>query len=116
MALAPNSCDESTHMVSFYFKSAERYLEAGETFAASAAFAKFLANGASAGVENQSDTLTTHSIAEGDSIGSRSQVTWTANVSDPKTLVSAWQKMSGSFDQYPRAAKAHGLQMTLLGN
>ena len=116
MASAPNSCDESTHMVSFDIKSAERYFEPGQTFAASAAFAKFLAAGASAGVENQSDTLTTHSIGEGDSIGSRSQITWPANVSDPATLVSVWQKMSDSFDQYPRAAKAHGLQMTLLGN
>ncbi|GIR82962.1 MAG: hypothetical protein CM15mP84_07100 [Cellvibrionales bacterium] len=31
MALAHNGWDESTHMVSFYFKSAERYLEAGQT-------------------------------------------------------------------------------------
>ena len=92
MALAHNGWDESTHMVSFYFKSAERYLEAGQTFAASPAFAKFLAAGASVGVENQSETLTTHSIVSGDSRGSRSQITWTVNVSDPATFVPAWKK------------------------
>ena len=116
MALAHNGWDESTHMVSFYFKSAERYLEAGQTFAASPAFAKFLAAGASAGVENQSETLTTHSIAKGDSRGSRSQITWTVNVSDPATFVPAWQEMSDSFNKYPWGAKAYGLQTVLLGN
>jgi hypothetical protein len=116
MALAHNGWDESTHMVSFYFKSAERYLEAGQTFAASPAFAKFLAAGASAGVENQSETLTTHSIVSGDSRGSRSQITWTINVSDPATFVPAWKKMSDGFGQYPWGAKAFGLQTILLGN
>ena len=116
MALAHNGWDESTHMVSFYFKTAERYLEAGQTFAASAAFAKFLAAGASVGVENQSETLTTHSIVSGDSRGSRSQITWTVNVSDPATFVPAWKKMSDGFDQYPWGAKASGLQTILLGN
>ena len=116
MALAHNGWDESTHMVSFYFKSAERYLEAGQTFAASEAFAKFLAAGASVGVKNQSETLTTHSIAKGDSRGSRTQVTWTVNVSDPATFVPAWQKMSDSFDKYSWGAKAYGLQTVLLGN
>ncbi|MDG2460647.1 MAG: hypothetical protein P8M73_07180 [Luminiphilus sp.] len=116
MALAHNGWDESTHMVSFYFKSAERYLEAGQTFAGSPAFAQFLAAGASVGVENRSETLTTHSIVKGDSRGTRSQVTWTIDVADPVTFVPAWQKMSDSFGQYPWAPKAYGLQTTLLGN
>ena len=72
--------------------------------------------GASAGVENQSETLTTHSITKGDSRGSRSQITWTVNVSDPAALYQLGKKMSDSFDKYPWGAKAYGLQTVLLGN
>ena len=53
MALAHNGWDESTHMVSFYFKSAERYLKAGQTFSTSAAFQEFMKAGAGVAVENQ---------------------------------------------------------------
>ena len=116
MALSHNGWDESTHMVSFYFKSAERYLEAGQTFSSSPAFAEFLAAGASVGVENQSQTLTTHSIVSGDSRDSMTQVNWTINVDDPATFVPAWQKMSEAFSEYPWSAKAYGLQTLLLGN
>ena len=116
MALAHNGWDESTHMVSFYFKNAERYLEAGQTFSTSPAFAEFLAAAADVGVENQSQTLTTHSITKGDSRGSRSQVIWTINVSDPGKFIPAWQKMSDSFNNYSWGANAYGLQGTLLGN
>ena len=69
--------DESTHMVCFYFKSAERYLEVGQTFAASPAFQEFIKAGAAVGVENQAQTLTTHSIVAGDGRGTRSMVNWT---------------------------------------
>jgi len=116
MALSHNGWDESTHMVSFYFKSAERYLEAGQTFASSPAFAEFLAAGASVGVKNQSQTLTTHSIVSGDSRNSMSQVNWTINVADPAAFVPAWQKMSEALSKYPWSAKAYGLQTILLGN
>ena len=116
MALSHNGWDESTHMVSFYFKSAERYLEAGQTFSSSPAFAEFLAAGASVGVENQSQTLTTHSIVSGDSRDSMTQVNWTINVADPATFVPAWQKMSEALSEYPWSAKAYGLQTLLLGN
>lgn len=116
MALGHNGWDESTHMVSFYFKNAERYLEAGQTFASSPAFAEFRAAGNSVGVENQSRTLTTHSIVSGDSRNTRSQVNWTINVSDPAVFVPAWQKMSEALNQYPWSAKAYGLQTILLGN
>lgn len=115
-ALGHNGWDESTHMVSFYFKNAERYLEAGQTFASSPAFAEFMAAGAAVGVENQAQTLTTHSIVAGDSRGTRSQVNWTVNVSDPATFVPAWQKMSEALSKQPWAAKAYGLQTLLLGN
>ena len=116
MALGHNGWDDSTHVVSFYFKSAERYAEAGQTFAASPAFSDFLKAGASVGTENQSQTLTTHSVVSGDSRGSRSQVNWTINVTDPATFVPAWQKMSEALSEYPWAAKAYGLQTLLLGN
>ena len=116
MALSHNGWDESTHMVSFYFKSAERYLEAGQTFASSTAFAEFLAAGASVGVANQSQTLTTHSIVSGDSRDSMTQVNWTINVADPATFVPAWQKMSEALSEYSWSAKAYGLQTLLLGN
>jgi len=85
-ALGHNGWDESTHMVSFYFKSAERYLEAGQTFAASPAFQEFMKAGAAVGVENQAQTLTTHSIVAGDGRGTRSMVNWTVKVSDPERL------------------------------
>jgi hypothetical protein len=116
MALGHNGWDDSTHLVSFYFKSAERYAEAGQTFAASPAFAEFLKAGASVGTENQSQTLTTHSVVSGDSRGTRTQVNWTINVTDPATFVPAWQKMSEALSEYPWAAKAYGLQTLLLGN
>ena len=58
---------------------------------------------------------TTHSIVKGDSRGSKSQITWTINVSDPATFVPAWQKMSDGFDRYPWGAKAYGLQTILPG-
>ena len=116
MALNHNGWDESTHMVSFYFKSAERYLEAGQTFSSSPAFAEFLAAGASVGVENQSQTLTTHSIVMGDARNSLSQVNWTINVADPAVFVPAWKKMAESLTKYPWSAKAYGLQTILLGN
>lgn len=115
-ALGHNGWDESTHMVSFYFKSADRYLEAGQTFAASPAFQEFTQAGASVGVENKAQTLTTHSIVSGDGRGTRSMVTWTVNVSDPATFVPAWQKLSKSLEAYPWASKAYGLQTLLLGN
>ena len=115
-ALGHNGWDESTHMVSFYFKSAERYLEAGQTFATSPAFQEFMKAGASVGVENRAQTLTTHSIVAGDSRGTRSMVTWTVNVTDPATFVPAWQKLSKAMEAYPWASKAYGLQTLLLGN
>ena len=52
-ALGHNGWDVSTHMVSFYFKSAERYLKAGQTFSTSAAFQEFMKAGAGVAVENQ---------------------------------------------------------------
>ncbi|MGD2008619.1 MAG: hypothetical protein PVJ95_10120 [Cellvibrionales bacterium] len=116
MALSHNGWDESTHMVSFYFKNAERYLEAGKTFSSSPAFAEFRAAGRGVGVENQSQTLSTHSIVSGDSRNSMSQVNWTINVADPAVFVPAWQKMSEALSKYPWSAKAYGLQTILLGN
>ena len=103
-------------MVSFYFKSAERYLKAGQTFAASPAFQEFMEAGATVGVENQAQTLTTHSIVAGDGRGSRSMVNWTVKVSDPATFVPAWQKFTKASESYPWASKAYGLQTLLLGN
>ena len=111
-----NGWDESTHMVSFYFKSAERYLKAGQTFAASPAFQEFMEAGAAVGVENQAQTLTTHSIVAGDGRGTRSMVNWTVKVSDPATFVPAWQKFTKASESYPWASKAYGLQTLLLGN
>lgn len=115
-ALGHNGWDESTHLVSFYFKSAERYLEAGQTFATSPAFQEFMKAGASVGVENRAQTLTTHSIVEGDGRGTRSMVNWTVEVTDPATFVPAWQKLSKALEAYPWASKAYGLQTLLLGN
>ena len=89
-----NGWDESTHIVSFYFKSAERYLKAGQTFSTSAAFQEFMKAGAAVGAENQAQTLATHSIVAGDGRGTRSMVNRTIKVSDPATFVPARQKLT----------------------
>ena len=115
-ALGHNGWDDSTHMVSFYFKNAERYLEAGRTFAQSPAFTEFVKARMSAGVEAQSESLTTHSIVEGDGRGTKSMVNWSIKVSDPATFVPAWQKLTKAMEAYPWSPKAYGLQTVLLGN
>jgi len=115
-ALGHNGWDDSTHMVSFYFKNAERYLEAGRTFAQSPAFKEFAEARISAGVEAQSESLTTHSIVEGDGRGTKSMVNWSIKVSDPATFVPAWQKLTKAMEAYPWSPKAYGLQTVLLGN
>ena len=81
-------------------RSAERYLEGGQTFAASPAFQEFMKAGAAVGVENRAQTLTTHSIVSGDGRGTRSMVNWTVKVSDPATFVPAWQKFTKASESY----------------
>ena len=114
--LEHNGWDESTHQVSFYFKNAERYLEASETFAASPAFAEFSEAVASVGVQRQSRTLTTHTITEGDSRATNSNLTWTIKVTDPATFVPAWKKFTAAMEKHSWAPKGYGLQTVLLGN
>ena len=72
--------------------------------------------GAAVGVENQAQTLTTHSIVAGDRRGTRSMVNLTVKVNDSATFVPAWQKFTKASESYPWASKSYGLQTLLLGN
>jgi hypothetical protein len=64
-------------------------LEAGQTFTQSPAFKEFAEARMSAGAEAESESLTTHSIAEGDGRGTKSMVSWSIKVSDLSTFVPA---------------------------
>jgi hypothetical protein len=114
--MAHNGWDEATHAITFYFKDAQQYAEAGQVFATSPAMAAFLEAGREAGNETQYQTLSTHTVVSGNPVGTKAQLRWSINVSDPATFVPAWQKMSEAFAEKPWASKAYGLQTYLLGN
>ena len=115
-SMAHNGMDDATHVMRFYFKDAAEYMKAGQTFSTSPAMAEFLASGREAGNEPQYQTLTTHTIAEGDPRGTKAALRWSINVTDPATFVPAWTKMAAALAEKPWGGKAYGLQTYYLGN
>ena len=115
-SMAHNGMDDATHVMRFYFKDAAEYMKAGQTFSTSPAMAEFLASGREAGNEPQYQTLTTHTIAEGDPRGTKAALRWSINVSDPATFVPAWTKMAAELAEKPWGGKAYGLQTYYLGS
>lgn len=115
-SMAHNGWDDATHVMRFYFKDTAEYMKAGQTFSKSPAMAEFLASGREAGNEPQYQTLTTHTIAEGDPRGTKAALRWSINVTDPATFVPAWTKMAAALAEKPWGGKAYGLQTYYLGN
>jgi hypothetical protein len=114
--LAHNGWDDATHVMRFYFKDANEYMKAGQVFSASPAMQKFLAAGREAGNEAQYQTLTTHTIMEGNPMGTKASLRWSIKVTDPATFVPAWTKMAAELADKPWGGKAYGLQTYYLGN
>lgn len=114
--MAHNGWDDATHVMRFYFKDANEYMKAGQIFSSSSAMAKFLASGREAGNEAQYQTLTTHTIMEGNPMGTRASLRWSIKVTDPATFVPAWSKMAAALAEKPWGGKAYGLQTYYLGN
>ena len=115
-SMAYNGMDDATHVMRFYFKDATEHMKAGQTFSTSPAMAEFLAAGRQAGNEPKYQTLTTHTIAEGDPRGTKADLRWSINVTDPATFVPAWTKMAAELAEKPWAGKAYGLQTYYLGS
>ncbi len=114
--LQHNGSDKATHSAHFYFKDAEQYASARKVFAVSPAMIEFQDSARIAGVENEYETLTTHSITSGDGRGTKVSLRWSLEVTDPEKFLPAWIKMTAAAANEPWAGKAYGLQTILLGD
>ena len=104
-----------THSINFYYKSAERFQEASETFSSSPAFAVFGLEMAAAGAEPYYQNLTSYLIVEGDGRGANYGVTFVSEVSNPVVYFNAFKKMSAKMFKESFGGEAYLLRQQHTG-
>ena len=104
-----------THSINFYYKSAERFQDAGEIFSSSPAFAVFGQEMAAAGAEPYYNNLTSYLITEGDGRGANYGVTFVDQVSNPMVYFPSFKKMAAKMFEESFGGKAYLLRQQHVG-
>ena len=118
-AVMHNGWDETTHGISFYYKSADEYAKGNQIYVTSEAGRKFRKRIDELDIQGTSQNLTVHTVGVTNSGSAAENVVslrWSLDVSNPAKFLPLWKGFSKSIEKYDWSANAYGLQSHYLGN